>query len=89
VVGYKQPGGYGMNSTGAVMTNVQCENCHGMGTKHEAFAAVSPKVAETACLTCHTASTSPDFNFAKFKPYIDHAHKESELPPLSSKATMK
>ena len=89
VVGYKQPGGYGMNSTGAVMTNVQCENCHGMGTRHDAFAAVDQKVSETACLSCHTASTSPDFNFAKFKPYIDHAHKESELRPLSSKTPMK
>jgi hypothetical protein len=89
VVGYKQPGGYGMNSTGAVMTNVQCENCHGMGTRHEAFAAAGHKVAEAACLNCHTSSTSPDFNFAKFRPYIDHAHKDSELPPLSSKTPMK
>jgi len=89
VVGFKQPGGYGMNTTGAVMTGVQCENCHGMGTRHEAFAAVDKKVAESTCLTCHTSSTSPDFNFAKFRPYIDHTHKESELPPLSSRTPMK
>ena len=89
VVGYKQPGGFGMNSTGASMSNVQCENCHGMGTRHEAFASVDHKVAESTCLACHTSSTSPDFSFAKFKPYIDHAHKASELPPLSSRTPMK
>ncbi len=89
VVGYKQPGGFGMNTSGAVMSNVQCENCHGMGTRHEAFATTDHKIAEATCLACHTSSTSPDFNFAKFKPYIDHAHKESELPPLSSKTPMK
>jgi hypothetical protein len=89
VVGYKQPGGFGMNTTGAVMSNVQCENCHGMGTKHEAFAASSQKLTEATCMACHTTSTSPDFNFAKFKPYIDHTHKESELPPLSSRTPMK
>ena len=89
VVGYKQPGGYGMNTTGAVMSNVQCENCHGMGTRHESYATTDHKLTEATCLSCHTSSTSPDFNFAKFKPYIDHAHKESELPPLSSKTPMK
>lgn len=89
VVGYKQPGGFGMNTTGAVMSSVQCENCHGMGTQHESFAANPKKLTEATCLACHTSSTSPDFNFAKFKPYIDHAHKESELPPLSSRTPMK
>jgi hypothetical protein len=89
VVGYKQPGGFGMNTTGAVMSSVQCENCHGMGTQHEAFVASPKKLTEATCLACHTSSTSPDFNFAKFRPYIDHAHKESELPPLSSRTPMK
>jgi len=40
-------------------------------------------------MNCHTSSTSPEFNFSKFKPYIDHAHKESQLPPLTTKSTMK
>ena len=89
VVGYRQPGGFGMNSTGATMTNVQCESCHGMGTQHESYAAVRRRVTESTCMGCHTSSTSPDFNFARFKPYIDHAHKESELPPLITKKVMK
>ena len=89
VVGYQQPGGYGNSTSGATLTNVQCESCHGMGTKHDAFAAAAPQVQETTCLGCHTSTTSPEFNFAKFKPYIDHAHKEGELPPLTSKTMMK
>jgi hypothetical protein len=87
VVGYKQAGGYGNNATGANMTNVQCESCHGMGTSHDAFGTQN-HVLSTTCMNCHTSSTSPDFNFDKFKPYVDHAHKDSELPPLTSRAPM-
>jgi 2',3'-cyclic-nucleotide 2'-phosphodiesterase (5'-nucleotidase family) len=89
VLGYKQPGGYGANTTGANMTNVQCENCHGMGTQHDGFAAAPHPVQEGTCLTCHTSSTSPEFSFAKFKPYIDHTHMASDLPPLNTKKVMK
>ena len=89
VVGYKQPGGYGANTTGVNMTNVQCENCHGMGTQHEAFAAAPQKIGEGTCIACHTSSTSPEFDFAKFKPYVDHAHLASALPPLNTKKVMK
>ena len=89
VVGYKQPGGYGANTTGQNMTNVQCESCHGMGTQHDAFAAAPAHLQEATCLGCHTGTTSPEFNFAKFKPYVDHSHKDGELPPLSSKTNMK
>jgi len=89
VVGYKQPGGFGANTTGVNMTNVQCENCHGMGTQHEAFAANPQKLTEGTCIACHTSSTSPEFDFAKFKPYVDHAHLASALPPLNTKKVMK
>jgi len=87
VLGYKQAGGYGTMATNRV--NVQCESCHGMGTGHEAFAASHPKVSEQVCQSCHNATTSPDFAFAKFKPYVDHTHRAGELPPLTSHTMMK
>ena len=89
VLGYKQPGGYGASGAAASMTNVQCESCHGMGTQHEAFAAVAHSVPETTCLNCHTSATSPEFSFARFRPYIDHSHKEGDLPPLNVAQPMK
>jgi hypothetical protein len=58
-----------------------------MGTSHDAFGTQN-HVLSTTCMNCHTSSTSPDFNFDKFKPYVDHAHKDSELPPLTSRAPM-
>jgi hypothetical protein len=89
VVGYKQPGGFNTGSTTPQMSNVGCENCHGMGTRHDAFKAAGAHVQETACLTCHTGTTSPDFKFDKFKPYIDHTHKFADLPPLNTAKPMK
>ncbi len=37
VVGYKQAGGFQTGEDSAKLGNVQCENCHGMGTTHEAI----------------------------------------------------
>ncbi|MCE9626744.1 MAG: hypothetical protein K8R56_02365, partial [Candidatus Eisenbacteria bacterium] len=39
VVGYQQPGGFKASEDAGKLGNVQCENCHGMGTQHEALAA--------------------------------------------------
>jgi len=73
VVGYKQPGGYGMNSTGAVMTNVQCENCHGMGTKHPDHGAVNAAVVgPDVCLSCHTHEQNPNFDYEEALKHIVH-----------------
>ena len=71
------------------MTNVGCENCHGMGTRHDAFKTAGAHINETTCLTCHTGTTSPDFKFDRFKPYIDHTHKFADLPPLNTAKPMK
>jgi hypothetical protein len=91
VVGHHQPGGFVSGVSTPAMVNVGCENCHGMGTSHDAFAAVKPtaKINETTCLSCHTSTTSPDFSFAKFKPYVDHTKKFAELPVLKVAQPMK
>jgi hypothetical protein len=89
VVGHKLAGGFNSMVSSPGMVNVGCESCHGMGTRHDAFVANPQKVNETACLSCHTASTSPDFNFARFKPYVDHGRRFDELPPLNTRKPMK
>jgi len=91
VVGYRQPGGFQTGDDAARLGNVQCENCHGMGTQHEAMPTDAQKVTEATCRTCHTASTSPAFDFAIFQPHIMHkvpAHLPP-LPPNPAKEKMK
>lgn len=91
VVGHHQPGGFISGPATPAMENVGCENCHGMGTSHDAFAATkaATRINETTCLSCHTSTTSPDFSFARFKPYIDHTKKFSDLPVLKVAQPMK
>lgn len=59
VVGYGQPGGFASKGATPDLVNVQCENCHGMGTAHGSGAVVGPEV----CITCHNAAQDPSFNF--------------------------
>jgi len=59
VVGMGQAGGFISKESTPDLVNVQCENCHGMGTQHGSGAVVGPEV----CITCHNASQDPNFNF--------------------------
>jgi hypothetical protein len=73
VVGYNQPGGFASKQATPDLVNVQCENCHGMGTKHPdkgAQVVVGPDV----CLTCHTQQQNPDFDYDKALTHIVHWH---------------
>ena len=91
VVGYKQPGGFQTADDAPKLGNVQCENCHGMGTQHEAMPASPQKITEATCRTCHNATSSPVFDFAVYEPHILH-HPPTTLPPLPPKpanSTMK
>jgi hypothetical protein len=81
VVGYQQPGGFKTGEDAAKLGDVQCENCHGMGTMHEAMPTSAQKITAATCQTCHTPSTSPAFDFAVFQPHIVHK-RPATLPPL-------
>ncbi len=81
VVGYNKPGGFASRAETPVFGNVQCENCHGIGTQHESFVSPPRKIAEQTCVTCHTSSTSPTFNFATYLPHVMHKYSGT-LPPL-------
>ena len=91
VVGYKKPGGFQTGDDAARLGNVQCENCHGMGTQHEAYAANHAVVPEATCRGCHDGTTSPVFDFAKYRPHILHVPPAvmPELPPNPAKALMR
>ncbi len=73
VVGYEQPGGFHTVGDAAKLSNVQCENCHGMGTQHEAYPAQARRITEATCRQCHTKDTSPEFDFATYWPRIAHS----------------
>ncbi len=81
VVGYKQPGGFQGPDDAARLSNVQCENCHGMGTTHEAFPTQARRITAATCQKCHTPNNSPTFDFAIYQPHILHKAPAS-MPPL-------
>lgn len=60
VVGMGQPGGFASKQVTPGLVNVQCENCHGMGTEHPGPGAI---VGPDVCLTCHTSEQSPLFQY--------------------------
>jgi 2',3'-cyclic-nucleotide 2'-phosphodiesterase (5'-nucleotidase family) len=53
VVGYRKAGGFQSVADAPKLANVQCENCHGMGTMHESFANPKKTVTEATCVECH------------------------------------
>jgi hypothetical protein len=53
------------------MWNVQCEACHGTGTKHIRDGTMRP-VSESVCLRCHTPEWSPDWDYQEALKKIDH-----------------
>ena len=81
VVGYKQAGGFQTSDDAPKLGNVQCENCHGMGTQHEAMPTQPQKITAATCVTCHTPTNSPPFTFDVYAPHILH-HPPANMPPL-------
>ena len=54
-----------VHATTPQLGNVQCENCHGMGTQHEAFASTPAMITDKTCVTCHHGENDPEFSFDK------------------------
>jgi hypothetical protein len=79
-----------------VKRNVQCENCHGPGEFHVKLHMNSfkhPKltqegrnaqgllpVTEATCQTCHDTENSPNFNYKKYWPHIQHGNGLKPVP---------
>jgi hypothetical protein len=81
VVGHQQPGGFATAADAEKLGNVQCENCHGMGTEHDSWPGRHTPVPEATCRGCHTEVSSPLFQFDVFRPHIVH-DVPAVLPPL-------
>ena len=84
VLGNGKSGGFVNFTQTPKLVNVQCESCHGMGTGHDAFAEKHARITEQTCITCHTSSNSPTFDFSIYSPHIMH-HFTGKMPPLPPK----
>ena len=74
VTGNGKPGGFvNLNQT-PQLANVQCEACHGSGIQHveKPSEAKMVRLTAEACITCHTKSNSPEFEFASYWSKIKH-----------------
>ena len=78
VVGFRQAGGFQTDLRTPHLVNVQCENCHGMGTEHASDWLSQHKVDEGTCRTCHNQERDPEFDFAAKFPLIVHGNTSGE-----------
>lgn len=62
-VGYGQPGGFVSRGGTPDLINVQCESCHGMGTRHDEMASGKLTAGPEACGQCHTPDQSANFRY--------------------------
>jgi len=72
-VGFGDSGGFHSIEKTPGLADVQCETCHGPGRDHLSdFSRPMQLVTESVCLTCHTKSASPDFNYPVYLEKIKH-----------------
>ena len=73
VVGINSTKGFVYERT-PIFAQVGCESCHGAGRTHaqDPRRFHLPKVAEQKCLTCHTPSNSPNFDFKSYWQKVKH-----------------
>ncbi len=69
VVGMGQSGGFVSRQGTPQLVNVQCENCHGMGTAHPQSGSI---VGPDVCMTCHTHEQTPNFHYDEMVSKIVH-----------------
>ncbi len=69
-----KPGGFADLYKTPLLANVQCEACHGGGSKHVQNPAANllKTSGKAGCLVCHTKSNSPEFNFETYWKKISH-----------------
>lgn len=83
--GMGHPGGFGDPAAKVLMTNVQCEVCHGPGADHIKAAPSLRKatiygitdqcsfcIIQGVCATCHDEANDPDFDIEAALPLVRH-----------------
>lgn len=76
VVGLGEEGGYLSEELTPELANVQCENCHGARRDHiknpTQFKGSMIEDPKSICLECHNATHSPNFEFERYWPHVEH-----------------
>ncbi len=72
--GFGYVGGFLLPDRTPETKHVGCEMCHGAGAEHVADPEQQPTTQSplTACVGCHTAEHSPEFNIATYLPQVQH-----------------
>lgn len=71
--GYRKANGFLRNDLTPEWRDVQCEACHGPGSRHVAAPLRPyPVPPDGACTTCHTPERSPDYQFETYWLAIKH-----------------
>ncbi len=70
--GYGKPVGYSIyQKQESEFLNVQCESCHGPGSRHPYIMdSVQREVPEETCIKCHDPKNSPDFVYEEYLPRV-------------------
>jgi len=71
-VGYGQPTGFMHPWVFPILSSVQCESCHAIGTDHTMRRPETEKVGKATCVRCHNEEYSPDFDYAGSMERIRH-----------------
>lgn len=77
-VGYREAGGFEDAMHTPDRVNVQCENCHGMGTLHSETWLARSAVGERTCRGCHNQERDPEFDFTAKFPLMVHGNSSGE-----------
>ena len=76
VVGFGQPGGFRTAGLTPGLMNVQCENCHGVGTQHRD--GWLQELSPLTCQNCHRDEHDPEFNYERKLALVTHSNLSGE-----------
>lgn len=69
-VGFGEEFGFESAKKAPNLTGVQCESCHGRGSRH--YEPLTAESIEAVCVRCHDAANSPDFDLPEYLEKIRH-----------------
>jgi hypothetical protein len=77
--GYRGPQGFVSEKITPELRGVQCEACHGPGSRHKdnphdkGSLPIGKKIDyETVCIKCHDRNWTPEFDYKKYRKRIEH-----------------
>ena len=62
--GYGTPGGFRLGIESPNLKGVQCESCHGPGSKHKGRGDIRRSIDASVCKGCHNKERDPKFDFS-------------------------